>query len=270
MTIDTIYVPANAAVYSVDTGKVIADSTNIADTAFRAKTFLGVSHAVIRPEALYHWGHEWLLTALLSMVVVFAVINFLVPGKIWRTILFPFNYKEMLVELKERFVISSGLIIPILFFFNFILSVTALLYTIYYNALPQLMIDFGEQPLFFVIALSIFIYLLINRLSIWMVTAVMDMPSLARLHIRMNYFVEASTGMILTLLLLVYFYTGRPFLLTAGLLLLFVLFTYKWLLLLILGIKLTKIRLLHLFLYLCTLEMVPLLVAIKWLGNNVY
>ncbi len=268
--VDTAYSRLNDTIFSFGKGEMLSDTLNNIDSTFLQKTFLGTSHVVIQPENIYHSGHEWLMMAMLSIVVVFAVINFLVPGKIWQTILFPFNYKEMAFGLKDHFVITTGHIIPVLFFMNFVMAVTTLVYLTYYNALPGMMLDFGERNLFLLIMVSVLIYLTANRLFIWITNLILDMTALARLHIRLNYYIEASTGMLLTFLLLIFFYTGMAVVLTSGLLLTLILLFYKWTLLLIMGIKLTKIHLLHLFLYLCTLELLPLLVAMKWLGNNIY
>ncbi len=248
----------------LDTTKISPDSTTVSDT------FFGNSGITIHPEMLLHASHDWLLYLLLFMLATVAVVHFFVSGKISEIVSNVFSFKTIRRKLSEGSSFSSGLALNILFFLNFLVAVTVLFYLNIQIFIPSLFTSFSQETLFFTILLLVFVYISGIRFLMTFVDFMLGLNTLMRLHIQISTNIEFLAGIIFLPFILLFIYTSSSvWLLIATVFLLFFLL-FKWVQLLIFGIKIAGISPFHLFLYLCTLEMVPLLVTIKLLGFDGY
>ena len=248
----------------MDTTKIAPDSMPVSDT------FFGHSGRSIHPEMLLHASHDWLLYLLLFMVASVAVVQFFGSGKISEIVRNVFSFKTIRKRLSEGSSFSSGVALNILFFLNYLVAVTILFFLTTQTFIPSLFTSFSQSTLFFTILLLVFVYISGIRLLMTMVDFMLGLNALMHLHIQISNNIEMLAGVVLLPFILLFIYTSSSvWLLIASVLLLFSLLL-KWVQLLIFGIKITGISPFHLFLYLCTLEMVPLLVTIKLLGFGGY
>ena len=148
--------------------------------------------------------------------------------------------------------------------FNFLVSVTllVLVYLIKRGNLP--VNDFTQARLGGMLAAIILFYYLFHQFITFMAGFLFNTKSQAVLQIKNNARWSYITGILLTPLLLVYFYSGSPLIIDIMVVILAVLLLVKWVQTARIGRTSRNIHLLHLFLYLCAVEIVPLLLLIKW------
>ena len=239
------------------------------DSAHISGTFFGKSGITIHPVPLLHGSHEWLLFLLLFMAAVITLIHFMVRGKLIEIVANVFSFGNIQAKLSERFSFSSGMVLSSVFFLNFLLVVSSFFYLTILLFVPSIAIKFSHTELFFTILLILFIYIVFIRGMMWIVTKLLGLNNLMWLHVQVSNNTEFLTGVLLLPFLLLYIYTSSLAWIVFIAVLLAILLFIKWGQLFIFGYKTVGISPVHLFLYLCTLEMVPLLVVIKLLGLDV-
>ena len=232
-------------------------------------TFFGHSGVTIHPLPLLHVSHEWLLVLLLFMAGIITLIHFFIGGKLAEIVANVFSFGNIQAKLSERFSFSSGMLLSSVFFLNFLIVLSSFFYLIILLFVPSIASKFSHTELFFTILLILFIYVISIRVIMWIVTMLLGLNNLMWLHIQVGNNTEYLAGVLVLPFLLLFIYTSSPAWLVFSAVLSAVLLLIKWVQLFIFGYKTIGISPFHLFLYLCTLEMVTLLVAIKLLGIDV-
>ncbi len=242
--------------------------SNLSDTSLFRDTFLGNSSRVIQPELLLNVSHNWLLYIMFFLIAILAFINFTIPNKLSNIFTNVFLFKKNNLEFNKGLSFSFGIVVSIFFFINFLLSVTVFFYLIVQYFLPTLFVEYSNLTLFLTILSIISIYLIGKRFIIWLTNLILGQPILAKLHLTLENNTEYLTGVLLLPFLLLFLFTSSTIWLLFSSVIIVIFLVLKWVLIFILGLKLLRVYAFHLFLYLCTLEMVPLLVVIKLLGYN--
>jgi len=87
-------------------------------------------------------------------------------------------------------------------------------------------------------------------------------------HLNIYVNTENALGILLLPVLLLSLYATIPFILFAGILLFIIILIIRWVKTFFIGMTIGGFTVLHLILYLCTLEIIPVLIVIKLLENG--
>ncbi|MCF6342100.1 MAG: DUF4271 domain-containing protein [Bacteroidales bacterium] len=221
--------------------------------------FLQTKSVKIEPLIKETFQHEWMSGLLLLLLLVIAVLWFVAPGRPVGV----YRMKYAFSKPEKTALQGFGFLSPFLFYVNYLLS----------GVLFSLLITgqfFGETgnmaapgPFSLLIASAFVAYSLYRLVFISVAGFLFKTEPTAKQQIRLYISLDNLTGfLMLPVLLLILFTEGQLFF-YFGLLLLLIANAIKWFQTIALGKSISQFRLYHLIVYLCTLEIIPLLLLIK-------
>ncbi len=158
---------------------------------------------------------------------------------------------------------KSGLVVQLFLIFNFFISVTLLALT----ELVRLHIfsaDVYHLPELWGTTMGVVIlFYLFNQFFTFLVGFIFNTSNQARQQMKNTALWAYITGIFLTPLLLIYFYTNSILVSDFMVIILAVLILFKWFQTIRIGLTTRNYHLLHLFLYLCAVEIAPLFLLVK-------
>lgn len=234
---------------SVDTGSV-------ATHTFVQSHPVDISMRVVDPGTPY-----WIYYLLFGLLGLVAFIRFYYPQALMG--LMGFKPVKKVSHSKDESDLATGFLAPAFLFFNFLVAVTLLgsawFKALFYSEFIQFHL-WEKIPVFILVLLG---YSLFNLILSWAIGFLFAERALASAHYHIAAQASYLTGLFLSPVLLIYFYTSSPFLLWLGLVILLVLLLLKWYRLLVTGLSQHVFGAVHFFLYLCTVEILPLLLLLK-------
>ena len=106
-------------------------------------------------------------------------------------------------------------------------------------------------------------FYLFNQLSTFLIGFAFDTRGRTSMQMKNNAVWAYINGLFLTPLLLIYFYTQNSFLFGIMIAGLIILLLFKWVQTVKIGLATQNFNMLHLFLYLCAVEIIPLFLLVK-------
>jgi len=230
------------------------------DSLRGAETFLQ-EHAVnIRPQIIHPANDNLIYYVLFSLLSLFAFIRFFYPTAT-RTVLSWFSGTGL--RRSEDNFGKPGLLVPLFLMLNFFVSVAIMAFVVLVK-MGILSADIYFSPQFWAVAAGMVVaFYLFNQLSTFLIGFAFDTGDQASLQMKNNAVWAYINGLFLTPLLLIYFYTQNGFLfgiIIAGLI---ILLLFKWVQTVKIGLATQNFNMLHLFLYLCAVEIIPLFLLVK-------
>ncbi len=243
--------------------------TVIAGSVEKTGKFIGSNIQAVMPETLNHTSHEWLLMVLLLLLAIVALMNFLSSGRMLEIFAVVFSVDKWKKYFTENSSQGQGVVIPAVFFLNFLVTASLLFYLYAQNFLPEFVSQHNKFELAASFSAFLFLYVFSINLIIVIINKILGQEVVTRMHLKINNNIWYITGIFLLPLLLIYIYTSSEIWLEISMFVFLLFFGLKMLIFLFAGIKNFPISGFHIFLYLCTLEILPLLVVIKFLSLNV-
>ena len=248
----------------------LSDSvTGIAGTIAGNTAFIGSNTSSIEPEPLVHAQHEWLLLVLLAMAGTVAIINFISSGRVPEIFAMVFSVDKWKKYFYESVASGQGVVLSSIFFINFLVASSILFYLSVLNFVPDISLKINFITLFAYIVLFLLAYVIFLNIIIAAVNKILGQEMITRVHLRINNYLWYITGIILLPLMLIYLYTSSVIWLEISLSVFALFFVLKMIIFIIVAVKNFPVSGFQIFLYLCTLEILPLTVVIKFLSLNV-
>lgn len=179
-------------------------------------------------------------------------------------------YSEFNISIKKGFSRTSdvtiktpGLLISMFFFFNFITSFSIFLFLLAKSFAPELVIGMNNLLFIAYILLTIFSFYLFRLLFIKLSGFIFKTREKSTQHLNIYINTENVLGVLLIPVLIICMYANVPFILLAGIIMFIILLIIRWVKTFFIGISIGGFSVLHLILYLCTLEIIPILIVIK-------
>jgi uncharacterized membrane protein YdcZ (DUF606 family) len=206
-----------------------------------------------------HPGHT-VYYILFGLLTLLAFIRFFYPSAL--TSLFSLFWGRASRRDEDNYS-RPGWFVPLFLTVNFIVgfSLLVLVLLIRWQHLPAK--TFSDPHYWVVITGGIILFYLFLQTMHFLAGVVFDTMKEASLQIKNTALWIYVSGIFLTPLLLIYFYSGREFIVDITVALLGLLLLLKWVQTFRIGLSLKGYHPLHIFLYLCTVEIVPLLLLVK-------
>jgi hypothetical protein len=209
-------------------------------------------------------GEGWVFVSLIGIFVLLLLTRRLNPKKLVTYLSAIYNRRAQNELFEEENLLSSPF--SLILFVAFCL--TASLFTIKAIGLTPTTIlqEYGAFTTFGVFALILLVVYTFKILFIQFVGAVFNIYPVARQYAFNVYLLNNILGLLLIPLVAIAYYSGGPadtWAVYAGIVLFIVFFVLRFLKSLSIEGIISPVNLLYLFLYLCTLEILPLLVAVK-------
>jgi len=165
---------------------------------------------------------------------------------------------------------KSGLLVNSLLYLNFLIVVSLLILMMVNNLLPDyLNINLAWNSLYLII-LFIVVLVVIRYLVVKLSGFIFKTFEMGLQQNRLYSSMEKALGLILLPLLLFSLYTPSKVFLYIGIII-FILFAIsRWVFTIVIGMRVSKFNWFHIILYLCTLEIIPLMLLIKVLKGQVF
>jgi len=225
------------------------------------ETFSGQFIGEMLPQLNQAPVYTWFVYVLLFLSFGVALIWYLIPERL--TYAFSISVKTETARLNEKESPAPGAVVTFFFLLNSLINVSFL---VFYVLKYLLGYDYGEMGygfvMFYIAAIISVVYVLkmtLMGLAGW----VFDTFKMARKQAGIYFNSNIVLGVVLLPLLFVLVIIPHLFLLYAILFLVAILFLIRWVQVIRLGISITHFNFFHLILYLCTLEIIPVLVVFK-------
>lgn len=243
----------------------IADSTAIAEISSReiTETFLQSSSMEILPQIHFVWQMDWVIYLLLFFLAGVAITWYYLPEKLISV--FTFSEKQGSPYAKESGIPNPGLLIRVFFLLNYFATVGIFVYLFIVQLIPAISIKMDDYDLMLYIGASILLLFIFRLLLVIVTGFIFNTKSLASKQLNLHMNTDNSLGILLIPILLLILFVKADAFLYIGLIVVLIAHIFRWLQTFFLGKTVSGYSLLHLFMYLCTLEIIPLLVLIKLL-----
>ena len=239
---------------------VVAANNLSVDSLQGVGTFFQKQAVVVHPQLLHTSGSNWIFYMLFGLLLLMAFIRFFYPSAT-RAVFSWFSGTGF--RKSDDNYSKPGLLVPSFLILNFIITLTLLFIVVSMRAGEgldnlSLSIHFWQYA-----AGGIVGFFLYNQISVFLVGFVFDSVGQASMQMKNNAAWAYVSGLFLTPLLLIYFYTQSTFLFDIMIGGLVILLLLKWFQTVKVGLATGNFNVLHLFLYLCAVEIIPLFLLVK-------
>jgi hypothetical protein len=219
----------------------------------------GSSPVEIAPVLKTTSSFEWMTIATLSLVVIMAVLWFVMP-----------RHKNLLQQVKQsvkspKEMVSQkpGFLFSAFFYLNYLIVIVLFAIMLVKQFVhPDIFNEFQIQ-IILIISLAFVIYSLYKLVFIVFAGFIFKTRTPARLQIRLYINVNNFSGFILLPVLILILSTQIYYLFYFAILIILIINGIKWFQTIAIGKLISQFKLYHLIIYLCTLEIVPVLLLLK-------
>ena len=224
-------------------------------------TFIQQSTIEIAPVLNNAPTFTWFIYLLLFQLFIVALVWYFIPERILYA--FSITIKSDVTKLNEKERLAPGAIVTVFFLINALINVSFL---IYYTLMNIFTFDFDnwtywEAVLY--IALIIGGLFLVKMAAVRLAGLVFNTIEMARKQVRIYFNSNIALGVFLLPLLFILLVIPEIYVLYGILFIVSIVFLIRWIQVISLGISITHFNFFHLILYLCTLEIIPMVVLIK-------
>jgi hypothetical protein len=225
-------------------------------------TFFSHSPVEITPIIHHPADNHWFIYVLLLLSMGVAVIWYYIPERL--SSIFSLSVKTVMSRSAEKGFAGPGIGVSVFFLLNSLITMSFLaLYLVKHLVHEGYFTDVNEVQILASLALILGFFSFIKLVLIRLSGVVFKTAEMARKQqiIYLNSY--NATGVLLLPLLFVLIIIPGNNILYVILFIVAIMFVYRWVQTIVIGINITHFNTFHLILYLCTLEIIPMLVLIK-------
>lgn len=254
-TLDVVVKNDSAVDCSADTQLVV---NPYKDFSFVAEKPVDFDGPIVREVTFI--SASWNFMLLFAVIIMVVINKFLIPNKSESIMSFPFQNGNGDKMIRESYSCFSTMSLLVIFSFAILISMMVQkLYLIYGgNHILHSNISFFTDILVAVITFFILNYLLTSFFS-----RLFDMGSLLLIHVNMHISLMSVCNVLLIPIMMILLFYPYKFFLIIGFIIVFVLFLVRIVIFFIEIRKLFKLSFVNIFLYLCTVEILPIMVIAK-------
>lgn len=207
----------------------------------------------------------WITLYILGLSFILALIWYFFPERVLR-ILSREGSKHKLKYTDNQFA-KPGIFLYALYFITFISTMGIFFYQLLKLFSPELFINYPFQKIVFGILIIIILYYFLRALIIFLLSSVFQTRDLMLLQMNANFRIDLIQSLLLLPILILMLNFSIVYIYYIGIVLLAYVVVFKWGVTIVIGLKSSKISLYHNILYLCALEIVPVITLVKLLEN---
>jgi hypothetical protein len=234
---------------------------SISDSLQYAGKFLQKQPVALHPVELESVQDHGVIYLLFGLLTLLAFIRFFYPATL-ETLFSSFGGTGVRRDAENYN--KPGWVVPLFLTINFLISTTLLLKVFFIKTGLLSARAFESPSLWGIIAGGVIFYYLFYQLITFLAGFLFNTMKQAVLQIKNNARWVFVSGILLTPMLLIYFYFNSILMTDIMILTVVILWVIKWIQTVRIGWTARNFNLLHLFLYLCAVEIMPLLLLIKW------
>ena len=255
---------------SVHTNPFIPDSLHqhpqVAATVHAVGNFFSDKvFTVPREQVLMHAQHQtvfpdWILYVFAGLLAVYALIRFYYPATIK---MYAGMLQHPIAFIEKESALKQGFLFSFFQFVSFLVNMGLLLYVLNLRWMQLHIPESGLLKGMLFWSAVVFIYFVVNQAGAWIVAFIFQTFPSVRLQTKIVASLAYILGGVLTPVLFFYFYTFWSVFLYLAVVIVVIVLVLKWIQLFKIGLTHTGYAPVHLFLYLCALEIIPVILLIK-------
>ena len=207
--------------------------------------------------------YEWMTTTLLLLMVIMVVLWFVMPKQ---QSLFQ-QMKQALKSPSEITLRVPGFLFSVFFYLNYLIVVVLFIIISIEKFLPYEASTISPSQLIVLTSLAFVAYSLYKLAFIAVGGFLFNTRTLAMQQIRLYINLDNISGFLLLPVLLVFLSTQSTYYFYFGVIIFLIANAIKWFQTIAIGKSNSMFKLYHLIIYLCTLEIIPLILLIKLIKN---
>lgn len=246
-----------------DSSVAVVDSSgvNYDSSVYIIESFFQHSQQEIIPMLNNSADHHWFIYVLLFFSFGVALLWYFIPERLLS--IFSLSVRSVLSWSCDKKNTDPGIVVSLFFLLN---SLVMLSFLVFYTLKKLFNYYFGGlndfQVLAYIAVLLILIYIL-KMTFIGLAGFLFDTSEMARKQRRVYFNFNNTIGVILLPLLFLLIIIPGVYLLYIILSLVAIIFILRWAQIISIGISISHFNIIHLILYLCTLEIIPMVVLFK-------
>ncbi|RLD88053.1 MAG: hypothetical protein DRJ09_09145 [Bacteroidetes bacterium] len=207
----------------------------------------------------------WLTVGVLLLTFILSLIWYFFPERVLR--LLSREGSKHKTKYSDNQFAKPGFVLYTLLGTTFIATTSLVVFLLAENFFSNLISDYSPGQFILIISTLIALYYLLRFMVIYAIGFLFDRQGLAAKQVKVSFRADIIQSFLLMPLLLILLNNPSPLFYYSGLVLLLLIVVYKWGISLYIGLKSSKISLYHNILYLCALEIVPVIVLLKLLES---
>jgi len=204
--------------------------------------------------------------ALLILLGIISVIRYFLPDRL--SMIFSLKSESQLQRAGDSNAKVPGTLITGFFWLNFIVSTGIFILLLLKIFFEKEIVDLSDYSLLSYIYITLLVLFLYRILIIWGAAFVFQTQKLMKVQVATNRNIQFLTGVLLVPVILLMLYIDGNFITYTAIAAIVLLQLFRLIKIVIIGKSSTIFSALHIILYLCTLEIVPVLVLMRLIGNG--
>lgn len=246
--------------------KGIATQADSATTQQITESFLPASGIAIDESQMVSVQSDWMTFLLFGLLFGIALLWYFIPERLLSIFNFPTDSGSK--RLKDSGYNSPGFLISSFLSINYLVTFSLFVFLILNQVSLVAFNKFSEYSLLVLIA-SLILILYLFRIIFIRVNGFLFKTKIISKQQQLVYVnVDNLMGILLIPIILLVLYSNANVFILLGIFVILIIHLFRWLQTFILGKSITGFSLFHLFMYLCTLEILPLIVLIKILESG--
>ncbi len=230
--------------------------------------FLQTGRVSIVPREIIPMQLDFFTLMLLFFIVGIALLRWYMPDRFFYEI--SVGNRLSFSRKGANLVSAPALVVDIFHLLNFFFTVSLLTYLFFAQYFNYFLLVYSGMELFLFILLAYILFWGYRRFFIRMISFIFNTSSLSSQQLKIDQNVENLLSVMLLPLLLLAMFSFHKFFLISAVLLALGMQIFRWVQTVSIGISNTRFSAFHFILYLCSLELVPMLIMIKILSPENY
>lgn len=230
------------------------------------ESFLPPSGVAISEIQLVSTQYDWITYLLFGLLFGIALIWYFMPERLLSIFNFPSDSSSK--RLKDSGYNSPGFLLSFFLFINYLITFSLFIFLVFKPVALVSFKNISDTSLLFYIAALILIFYLFRLIFIRLNGFLFKTKAISKQQHLIYVNVDNLMGILLIPTILLVMYSTTNVFILLGIFVVLIIHLFRWLQTFILGKSIAGFSVLHLFMYLCTLEIIPLLVLIKLLQSG--
>lgn len=245
------------------TGSVVDSVPQLSDTTvYSVHSFLPQPTHTVLPIEYAGQPEQWFLYVLLALALIVSVIWYYIPERLSN--IFSLSVKTITKKTTDTGTAGPGIAVTVFFLVNSLITTSFLmLYIVRHPIFDTFYTDMDNRLLFGYIAVGLTVFSLLKLLLVRLSGFLFATGDMAQKQQFIYFNSYNAIGVILLPLLFILLILGGKGWLYFILFVIACLFLYRWIQIVIIGMQQSRFNTFHLILYLCTLEIMPLVILLK-------
>ncbi|MFK5856279.1 MAG: DUF4271 domain-containing protein [Bacteroidota bacterium] len=245
--------------------KAVADSNALPKLA--EVNFLQANNIQIVPIPLTH-NHEYdiITYVVVALLGIISVVWYVLPERF--VTIFSLKSARRIQREGDFALKAPGKIISTIFWVNFIISVSIFVFIILRDSQSDKLLNISDYLLFEYIIITLSILFFYRFVLTFGTAFIFQTQKLRSQQVLIERNIQLITGILLLPIILLFLYVDTDFLIYLVVGAIVILQVYRLVQIAIIGKSSSVFSALHIILYLCTLEIVPILVLMRFINNN--